>query len=243
MQQGDLEVSLLRPPNNLYEDWIKQGPMTTLSKKPGHQLQRNELKQVVTEFKSVMKQFKEMNEVAMNMQMQQAMLDATERMNKRTRRTRRSLSSSRSRSPPRRRRRRRRHTPSVSPEPSTKTSRTLSTSQRVVMNFTTSIQRSFSPIGSSLEEIDIAIAFFNWLIRRATRESQQERLRAVHAICEERAFKIKHLKAMSDPTHPMYQRAIVLGIPDGMALDFADNLRLFKQEWRSAQALSSLREG
>lgn len=92
-----------------------------------------------------------------------------------------------------------------------------------------------------MDDADILVAFFNWLIRRTTRENQKERYREVHAICEDKAFKTKHLKAMADPIHPMYQRAIALGIPDGMALDFADNLRLFKVEWRSAQALESLR--
>ena len=47
---------------------------------------------------------------------------------------------------------------------------------------------------------------------------------------------------MSNLTHFMYQRAIVLNILDDMTFDFVDNLRLFKQEWRLTQTLSSLRE-
>ena len=58
---------------------------------------------------------------------------------------------------------------------------------------------------------------------------------------ENKEFKFEHLKAMSDPTNPMYRRAIELGIPDGMALDFAEDLKQFKRAWRSAQRLMGMR--
>ena len=53
---------------------------------------------------------------------------------------------------------------------------------------------------------------------------------AVRQTVEDKAFKFKHLKAMSDPTNPMHRRAIELGIPDGMTLDFAHDLKQFKQD-------------
>ena len=98
------------------------------------------------------------------------------------------------------------------------------------MNFTISIQRFFNLIDFFLKEIDIVIAFFNRLIRKVTRESQQKRLKAIHAIYEKRVFKIKHLKTISNLIHLIYQRAIVLNILDDMTFDFVNNLRLFKQK-------------
>ena len=39
---------------------------------------------------------------------------------------------------------------------------------------------------------------------------------------------------MSDPTKPYYQRAIDNGIPDGIALDFKQDIHDFKPQWRKA---------
>ena len=48
---------------------------------------------------------------------------------------------------------------------------------------------------------------------------------------------------MSDPTTPMHRRALELGIPDGVALDFIHDLRHFKDDWRSAKELLNMRLG
>ena len=85
--------------------------------------------------------------------------------------------------------------------------------------------------------------FFDWKVKKTIHESTIRKLLTVRQIVENKEFKFKHLKAMSDPINPMHRRAIELGIPDGMALDFAEDLKQFKQAWRSAQGLMGMRFG
>ena len=90
--------------------------------------------------------------------------------------------------------------------------------------------RSSSPIGQPQNEFQTMKEFFDWKIKKTTYEPTIKQLTAVRQTVEDKAFKFKHLKAMSDPTNPMHRRAIELGIPDGMTLDFAHDLKQFKQD-------------
>ena len=116
---------------------------------------------MVTEIKSVMKQFKKMNEIFMNFEIQQRIMKAIDRINKRARKTSRRSLFFLSSSTSRRRRRRRRYISFLLLEFLTKTARTLSTSQQNVLVFRSSIQRFFNFIGFFMKEIDIVIVFFN----------------------------------------------------------------------------------
>lgn len=48
-------------------------------------------------------------------------------------------------------------------------------------------------------------------------------------------YKAKHLKDMSDPRNPLYERGIAQGISDGIMLDFKKDLHEFKGQWRQAR--------
>lgn len=71
MQQKDPVASIEHPPANLYREWIHQGPIQSSSKKPGKKQERAELKYQLDESKSVMQQFKEMQEASMSMAIQE----------------------------------------------------------------------------------------------------------------------------------------------------------------------------
>ncbi|MCJ1471286.1 hypothetical protein MMC07_009934 [Pseudocyphellaria aurata] len=103
--------------------------------------------------------------------------------------------------------------------------------------------RSSSPIEPTQHESQTVKEFFDWKIQRTTYEPTIRKLRLVQQIVEDKEFKFKHLKAMSDSTTPMHQRALDLGISDGMALDFAQDLCLFKVDWHLAKELLNMRRG
>ena len=101
--------------------------------------------------------------------------------------------------------------------------------------------RSSSSIGSPQNELQTMKDFFDWKVKKTIHESIIRKLLTVRQIVENKEFKFKHLKAMFDPINLMHRRAIELDISDGMALDFAEDLKQFKQTWRSAQGLMGMR--
>ena len=103
--------------------------------------------------------------------------------------------------------------------------------------------RSSSSIEPTQHKSQTVKEFFDWKIKKTTYKPTIRKLWMVQQIVEDKEFEFKHLKAMSDSTTSMHQRAFDLGIPDGMALDFAQDLHLFKVDWRSARELLSMRLG
>ncbi|KAI4236785.1 MAG: hypothetical protein LQ349_002327 [Xanthoria aureola] len=95
-------------------------------------------------------------------------------------------------------------------------------------------ERSSSPIGPLQQEPNIITAFFAWKINREPEQHVKDTLATVRGICQAKYYKLRHLKAMSDPIQPFYQRAIDNGIPDGIALDFKQDIHDFKPQWRQA---------
>ena len=100
--------------------------------------------------------------------------------------------------------------------------------------------RSSSFIEQSQNEFQTIKDFFDWKIKQTTYESIIKQFTAVRQTVEDKAFKFKHLKIMSDPINFMHRKAIELGILDDMALNFAHDLKQFKQVWRSAQRLMDM---
>lgn len=91
--------------------------------------------------------------------------------------------------------------------------------------------RSSSPIQPANVAIDWALEFFQWKLDNSP-IYEKEDIMAAYKIIKAKKFKVQHLKAMSSLTDPMFLRATSLGIPDGMALDFKADLKLFKAYWR-----------
>ena len=107
-------------------------------------------------------------------------------------------------------------------------------------------QKSFSfrfssSIESSQNKLQTMKDFFDWKIKKIIHESIIRKLLIVRQIMKNKEFKFKHLKAMFDFINLMHRRAIKLNILDGIALNLAENLKQFKQTWRSAQGLMSMR--
>lgn len=85
--------------------------------------------------------------------------------------------------------------------------------------------------------------FFDWKVKKIIHESIIRKLLTVRQIVKDKEFKFKHFKAMFNPIKLMHRRAIELSIPNGMTLDFAEDLKQLKQTWRSAQGLMGMRFG
>lgn len=86
--------------------------------------------------------------------------------------------------------------------------------------------------------------FFRWKLSTVA-EDEKEEYKAVERTIMQRRYKLAHIKAMSSPQNPMFHRAIELGIPDGIALNFKEDLKLFKAHWRRqsvGQLLASMRQ-
>ena len=108
--------------------------------------------------------------------------------------------------------------------------------------------RSSSPIAPAEEAANLEELFFRWKLSTVA-EDEKEEYKAIERVILQRKFKLAHIKAMSSPQNPMFHRAIELGIPDGIALNFKEDLKLFKAHWRqqsaaqsAAQLLASMRQ-
>ena len=262
IMQGDFHVSIEQPPRTLYLHWTKvQGPVSEFSKKSKQQSQREEVKQQMTEFKhgvgktkSFMQQMQEMQEMQTRQRMQEMMEDSMERQNARMEK-KEQLREQREQ---------------LEIMKTKELMKTQSSSHQSLMHeaYVSSLQphphfapvnvfqqpandqsmppsllshnRSSSPIGQPQNEFQTMKDFFDWKIKQTTYEPTIKQLTAVRQTVEDKAFKFKHLKIMSDPINFMHRKAIELGISDDMALNFAHDLKQFKQVWRSAQRLMDM---
>ncbi|MCJ1237713.1 hypothetical protein MMC14_005700 [Varicellaria rhodocarpa] len=94
-----------------------------------------------------------------------------------------------------------------------------------------------SPIGSQEEEEEIIEQFFLWKINRTQHPGRKDRIGQVQRIVSTQMWSIDDLKGMSDPSSSIYNTAMRLDIPDGMARGFKEELKAFKPQWRQAKAL------
>ncbi|KAI4237290.1 MAG: hypothetical protein LQ349_001964 [Xanthoria aureola] len=104
--------------------------------------------------------------------------------------------------------------------------------------------RSSTPIAPIEEAANLEELFFRWKFSTVAEDGKEE-YKAVERTIMQRRYKLAHIKAMSSPQNPMFHRAIELGIPDGIALNFKEDLKLFKAHWRrqsAAQLLASMRQ-
>ncbi|KAL8906111.1 MAG: hypothetical protein Q9171_006402, partial [Xanthocarpia ochracea] len=104
--------------------------------------------------------------------------------------------------------------------------------------------RSSSPIAPAEEAANLEELFFRWKLSTVAKDKKEE-YKAVERTILQRRYKLAYIKAMSSPQNPMFHRAIELGIPDGIALNFKEDLKLFKTHWRqqsAARLLTSLRQ-
>jgi len=62
----------------------------------------------------------------------------------------------------------------------------------------------------------------------------------VRVIVDAQMWTTDDLKDMADSTSGIYRTAIQLGVPDGMARAFKEDLKLFKPAWREAKTLLEL---
>ena len=248
MQQENLDVILKNFFKSLYKKWTRiQESINSLFKKFIQQQRRNEFKNEIIEIKSVMQQLKKMIEKNMKYDMKQKMINNMNKMNKRINKQRSrfsflSFSLVRRRSFTRRRRRRFSFSFSSNFATMTKATKRVFSTLQVSINVASiatssfsfsSLQCFFSSIDLSKQKHDIVTIFFAWKIKKVLREKIKAKLTIVHEICEDQLFKTTRLKTMFDITHSLYQRVINLNISNNMTLDFAQNLRLFKQKWRS----------
>ncbi len=100
-------------------------------------------------------------------------------------------------------------------------------------------QRS-SPIGGSEETEEIFDQFFAWKINKTSRQTIKQKLVKVRVIVDAQMWSTNDLKDMADPTSAIYRTAIQVGVPDGMARAFKEDLKLFKPAWREAKTLLEL---
>ncbi len=100
-------------------------------------------------------------------------------------------------------------------------------------------QRS-SPIGGSEETEEIFDQFFAWKINKTSRQTIKQKLAKVRVIVDAQMWSTNDLKDMADPTSAIYRTAIQVGVPDGMACAFKEDLKLFKPAWREAKTLLEL---
>ena len=71
-------------------------------------------------------------------------------------------------------------------------------------------------------------------------EERRQRILNVWAIVDAQMWSINDLKGMSDTSSTLYRTAIQLGVPDGMARGFREELKAFKPQWRQANALLNM---
>lgn len=93
------------------------------------------------------------------------------------------------------------------------------------------------------DEADVIQRFFNWkigLVRDPRRKLKWQRAKD---IAEEQDWKLKDLKQMEDGSSRLYQLAIRLGISNGLARGFREELSAFKPIYREQQAAAALLGG
>ncbi len=82
--------------------------------------------------------------------------------------------------------------------------------------------------------------FFDWKKPRVTNPVWRQRFEDIHQLMDREMWTVDDLKAMSDPTSEIHKTAVRMGVPNGMARAFKDELKEFKPQWRQAKALLTL---
>lgn len=242
LARGDVGVTVEDPPRPLYGFIMRQGPVSLTSKKSKAQ----EVRKNRDDTTYIMDNFMDFSRKQLEMQMQERMMEQMSRMNERMDNRQQPPSipqynqypspwmyappppslplppppllpppqnpSSFQVPPP--------HPPSnveVTTIPTRPSSRT---------------QARSSPIGLAEDEDDILEDFFVWKRVALKKQSAKDKLEEVRVIVEREMWTVDDLKEMSRPDSFLYQRAMQLGIPDGLARGFRADFRAFKPLWR-----------
>lgn len=97
-----------------------------------------------------------------------------------------------------------------------------------------------SPIDGDEDDEDLRDAFLDWLIQKTKREASKNKLADVKVIVQDCFWTLEQLKLMSDPSTPLFQTGVAMGIPDGIVRSFRSELTRFKAVYRSRKAASGL---
>lgn len=245
--KGDANVSIERLPTSLYTFWSdKQGAVTSLSRRSDLHQERLNARAEQVEKEGFMTKYQRFAEQNMEMRMTEQMADQMERMN--------SRGSSEPNPPPQQPPLQQwsswRQSSIYSPyqtlpyqpwqqppqppqpppwqqppqpiqwqQPSSSHPPSLPPQPAIVA------QRS-SPVGLLEEEEEIIDQFFNWKTNKAPR--QAVKIAEVRRLVEAQMWSIDNLKEMADSTSTIYLIALQLGVPDGMARAFKEDLKVFK---------------
>lgn len=235
-------VSVFRPPTSLYNFWKQaQGRISDTSKKSAAKADRDETKSFMQEYRDFQR---EMNQTYMEERMQEQLEKQEQRREQREyqKEQRDLLREKREQerwqqqeyeqqqkqcNPP--------HRPQPILSPHQPPQHQFAPPQHHQVAPPTT--RNSSPFDNSDDSGPLLQAFFEWKMNKVSKESWKNRIREVYHIVDNEMWSVQNLQEMNETTSPRYQRAIALGIPDGVARAFKEELRLFKPVWNQGNAL------
>lgn len=101
-------------------------------------------------------------------------------------------------------------------------------------------EQSSSPAVAGIGETDVVVMFFNWEIEREINMDRRKQWETVKKIATKQWWNEADLKAMAIEGSSIYERAIRVGVPDGLARRFKKELALFKAYRKEQEAAMSL---
>ena len=104
-----------------------------------------------------------------------------------------------------------------------------------------SIARKSSPIDSIVDNSMLVTEFFKWLVKKTPKE-RRNRLTEIYLVVLDQEWTMDDLKQMANPTSTPYRVAIQKGIPDGAARRFRTEIAQFGPHHRAAKALLGVAE-